>query len=261
MYNKCMTYQIARPPFSKLGKKLEKSCRKAIFNFNLLDGIDCLAIALSGGKDSLTLLYLLHAISGRGVAPIKLFAVHIDGDFSCGAALASSFLSKICDELQIPLIIKKTNSIEQQLDCYSCSRERRKLLFEAAKELNINTIAFGHHRDDAIQTLLLNLLTKGEFEGMLPKLKMQHFGISIIRPLFYIAEKDIKTFAEQYNFIRIVCNCPKGKTSYRHNTELLIQDMEKLFPNVRKNLLTSSLIYGTKKAEKVVERSTNIARN
>src|SRR3990167_8030205 len=88
-------------PFSGTGKKIESKIRKALFDFSMLENIDTLAIALSGGKDSLTLLYMLNFIAGKGFKKIKLTAIHIDGEFSCGASVNRNFLKKICDDLKI----------------------------------------------------------------------------------------------------------------------------------------------------------------
>src|SRR6202035_5836680 len=130
------------------------------------------------------------------------------------------------------------------LECYGCSRERRRLLFNAAKELRIETIAFGHHQDDNAQTLLMNLLHKGEFAGMLPKLRMHDYGVTIIRPLTYIAENDIRTFATQYGFLRIMCRCPVGQNSLRKKVDSMLSEIEDIFPNARANIAGASLKYG-----------------
>lgn len=114
--------------------------------------------------------------------------------------------------------------------------------------MGASTIAFGHHRDDSIQTLLMNLLHKGEFAANLPKIKMEDYGVTIIRPLIYIPENAIKKFASQYGFARIMCQCPVGQQSLRRKVDELIDSMEGLFPNVRDNLSQASLRYGSKKA-------------
>jgi len=215
----------------------------------MLEGAPHLAIALSGGKDSLTLLFLLHAISRGGFAPFTLTAIHISGAFSCGANLAETSLHSICEALGIPLLTCHTEQKLDTLECYSCSRKRRTLLFEAAKKKGITTIAFGHHKDDSAQTLLMNLFHKGEFATMLPKLEMVHYGVTIIRPLIYIQEKEIRAFAELYGFRRITCQCPVGQTSTRKKTEQLLSDLEALFPNVRENVAQAALLYGSDKAK------------
>src|SRR5690606_514602 len=153
--------QVAQPPWTRLGKKIESATRKALYDFEMTG--QNIAIALSGGKDSLTMLFMLAAISGKGFPDFKLSAVHVTGEFSCGAGVDIPYLSAICSKLNIPLTVRQSIQTLESLECYSCSRERRKLLFDAADELGAQTVAFGHHRDDNAQTILMNLLHKGEF--------------------------------------------------------------------------------------------------
>lgn len=240
---------IARPPWTALGKELESRMRKALFDFSMLDkNTEKLAIALSGGKDSLALLFLLHSVRNRGFPPFEIYAIHVDGEFSCGAGVDAGFLNTICRELQIPLIIRSSTQKREDLECYRCSRERRRLIFDAAKEVGATTIAFGHHRDDSAQTLLLNLLHKAEFAANLPKVPMHDYGVTIIRPLIYIDEESIKSFAKQYGFARISCQCPVGQTSKRKVVDQILKDLEVHFPHVRSNLARAGLLYGSNKA-------------
>ena len=252
-----MDLPIAKPPWTKTGKYLEKTTRKAIFENDLLEDPN-IAIALSGGKDSLTLLYLLAAISGRGVNSLKLTAIFVEGEVSCGANIDKNFLSAICRSLNIDFISVSMPKMPDNYDCYICSRIRRKLIFEAAKKRNISTVAFGHHRDDNIQTLLMNLFHKGEFAGILPKLKMFAYGITIIRPLIYASEDDIRSFAKYYNFERITCKCEKGKDSRRKDMENIIRSLEGIYPSVRSNLSLAAKNYGSNKA---INKSEKILRS
>ncbi len=239
---------IARPPWTKLGKHLESLCRKALHDFSMIDPSSPLTIALSGGKDSLSLLFLLHAISGRGFPAFNLHAVHVEEHFSPNGTKTRANIEAICKELNLPLVVKDFPKVEKRLDCYSCSRIRRRLLFEAARELGSSTMAFAHHREDNVQTLLLNLLQKGEFCAMLPKIKMVHYGVSIIRPFIYVAEEEIIRFANLHGFLTVSCSCPFGQNTKRKTVERLVKEMEKEFPSVRKNLSLGALIYGSKKA-------------
>ncbi len=243
-----MTIPIPRPPWTNLGKTLESTLRKALFDFEMLKDTSKVAVALSGGKDSLTLLVLLKAISGRGFPPIELSAIHVSGAFSCGAGVNESYLESICSELEIRFISRPSQQSSEKLECYSCSRERRRLLFEAAKNIGAHTIAFGHHRDDNAQTVLMNLFHKGEFAGNLPKIHMHDYGVTIIRPLIYMAEKDILSFAKQQGFARTLCRCPVGQDSMRKKAEELLKEIEFTFPNARENIARAGLVYGSKKA-------------
>jgi len=234
-----------------LSKKLESLCRKALYEFNMIEDKSTIAVALSGGKDSLTLLTLLKRILGRGFPAAQLAAIHIDGEYTCGAGVNKPFLQRFCDNLEVPLVIKTSNQTLDTLECYSCSRERRSLLFHAAKELSAHTIAFGHHRDDNAQTLIMNLLQKGEFAGMLPKISMVKYGITIIRPLIYAEEEMIRSYASSQGFARITCQCPIGQQSKRKKVDHLLTEMTELFPHARQNLAQASLQYGSDKASKI----------
>jgi tRNA 2-thiocytidine biosynthesis protein TtcA len=245
-----MQFPVAQPPWTGLGRRLESMVRKALFDYQMLEEIDKIAVALSGGKDSLALLFLLKAISGRGFAPFELSAIHVNGEFSCGAGVNLNYLQGICNQLEIPFITRESTQKLETLECYSCSRERRRLLFDAAKEKGITTIAFGHHRDDNAQTILMNLLHKGEFAGNLPKITMHDYGVTIIRPLIYIGEEEICTFAEQYGFKRIMCRCPVGQNSMRKQVDNLLKDIEALYPEARQNIARAGLLYGSDKASR-----------
>lgn len=239
---------LATPPWTGLGRKLESLCRKALYEYQLLEGIDKLAIALSGGKDSLSLLFLLKAILGRGFSPIQLHAIHIGGAFSCGAGISSSFLKGICEKLDVPLTIVNVDQDINTLQCYSCSRNRRKILFETAKSVQITTIAFGHHRDDSVETLFMNLMHRAEFTAILPKVPMYDYGVTIIRPLIYVPEEILIQFAKFYEFSRVVCQCPVGQKSMRKTVKNILKDIKEKFPNATDNLAIASRIYGSQKA-------------
>lgn len=245
-----MDYPLAQPPWTGLGKRLESATRKALFDYKMIDGVTKVAIALSGGKDSLTLLYLLKAISGKGFPELDLYAIHVSGAFSCGAGVNTDFLEGICRELGVTFITRESTQKLETLECYSCSRERRRLLFDAAKSVGVETIAFGHHRDDNAQTLLMNLLHKGEFAGNLPKVRMHDYGVTIIRPLIYLAESDIATFAEQHSFRRVMCRCPVGQNSMRRQVDTLLKEIEALYPNARENIARAGIVYGSDKASR-----------
>ncbi|MGR3912427.1 MAG: tRNA 2-thiocytidine biosynthesis TtcA family protein [Candidatus Rhabdochlamydia sp.] len=239
---------IATPPWTTLGRRLESMCRKAMYEFDLLEGETKILIALSGGKDSLTLLYLLKALSGKGFPPFEIFAAHVAGDYSCGASLGTNFIKPICEALNVPLTICESAQKLATLECYGCSRERRSLLFDTAKKLGCKIVAFGHHREDNIETLLMNLLHKGEFAGNLPKVPMHNYDVTIIRPLIFISEQEIVEFAKKYHFARISCQCPVGQTSVRKTVKEIIKELEEHFPHVRSNLAHAAKVYGSDKA-------------
>lgn len=240
---------IAKPPWSGAGKKIERKLRKALYDHQMLD--ECkgkVAIALSGGKDSLTLLFMLKAISGYGFPPLSLTAIFVEGEYSCGAGITPAFLQAICDAIEVPLIVKHSGQKLEELQCYSCARERRKLIFDAAKASGAQTIAFGHHLDDNVETLMMNLLHKAEFAGNMPIITMKKYGVTLIRPLIYVNEQEITAFAEQHGFRRIMCQCPVGQHSMRRKAKELLQEIEETFPNARINLSKAALEFGSDKA-------------
>ena len=243
---------IASPPWNKRGKRLESMIRKALYEHQMLVGASKIAIALSGGKDSLTLLFMLKAILGRGFPALDLCAIHVGGEFSCGAGIQESYLRSICRQLDVDFVSCVSTQKRETLECYSCSRERRRLIFDASKQEGATTIAFGHHRDDHAQTLLLNLLHKGEFAGNLPKIEMVDFGVTIIRPLIFAEEVEIGHFAKENGFARITCQCPVGQNSMRKQVDRLLNEMEVLFPNVRANVAHAGFLYGSDKARKKI---------
>ena len=235
-------------PFIGVGKKIESMVRKALFDFSMLIDTKKLAVALSGGKDSLCMLFMLKAVLGRGFDDIELSAIHIDGDFSCGASFEKKFLQSLADDLGIKIYFKEQKNNLKNFNCYTCSRKRRRLIFDIAKENGIQTVAFGHHRDDNIQTLFLNLFHKGDFEGMLPKIKFHKFDITLIRPLIYVTEKEIVQFANNYKILKTFCKCPNGQSTKRNEVKKIIKEIENGFPNIETNLSKAAFLYGSKKA-------------
>lgn len=243
--------QIPSPPWSGLGRKMESAMRKALYDYHMLDGVENLAVALSGGKDSLTLLLMLKSISGRGFLPFKLHAIHVDGEFSCGSGVNIDYLRSLCAQMDVNFITCSSTQKLEDLECYSCSRERRSLIFDAAKKVGASTIAFGHHLDDHAETVMMNLLHKGEFAGNLPKIEMLHYGVTIIRPMIYIRETEIVNFAKAHGFIRALCKCPVGQNSMRKKVDQLLDEIELLYPNARENIARAGLLYGSDKAKRV----------
>lgn len=241
------TKSIEKQAPTRLEKKLESLVRKALYVHKIGEHSP-LAVALSGGKDSLTMLYMLKKIAGRGFANFKIYAIYVDGEFSCGPSIAKSHIEAFCQDMDTPLITLESKKTLSNLECYSCSRERRSLIFNKAKELGCKEIAFGHHKDDTLETLLLNLLHKGEFASQLPKVPMHDYGITIIRPLYYVLEKEILDFAKQKGFFRLTCQCPIGAKSKRKDVKEILNILTEHFPNAKTNLFHALKEYGSDKA-------------
>ncbi|SPN73407.1 tRNA 2-thiocytidine biosynthesis protein TtcA,tRNA 2-thiocytidine biosynthesis protein TtcA,Predicted ATPase of the PP-loop superfamily implicated in cell cycle control,tRNA(Ile)-lysidine synthetase,PP-loop family [Chlamydia serpentis] len=243
-----MSTLLLNPPWMKAGKRIESLVRKALYTYKMLENHRKIVIALSGGKDSLTLLLMLKVISGRGFPPLDLYAVNIGGKYSCGAEVSKSYLSQICDRLHVPFTTIASPYESETPECYPCSQARRRLLFQAAKEIGATAIAFGHHRDDVVQTALLNLLHKAEFAGMLPVLDMIHFGVTILRPLIFTPELWIRKFAKENGFSRVTCRCPV--ISLRSKAEQGLKFLEEVFPLARHNIALAIYEQGSSKSQK-----------
>jgi tRNA 2-thiocytidine biosynthesis protein TtcA len=216
-------------------KRIDSQCRKAVLTYNMITPMTKhIAVALSGGKDSITLLIHLHRLCGHGLPTFKLSAIHVDGKQSCGAGVSVSYLQSICDRLAVTLHVVHQPKVHNA--CYPCSYERRYLLFHTAKKHHIDTVAFGHHADDTTETILMNMLHKAELAAMHPLLYMKKYGITIIRPLIYTHESQIIAYMKEQGLLRVMCQCPIGAQSMRKKVRKLISDMKALFPDADSNL-------------------------
>jgi tRNA 2-thiocytidine biosynthesis protein TtcA len=210
----------------------------------LADG-DRVAVALSGGKDSLSLLRLLDL--RRRVVPerYELLAVHVLGDGSGAllphAPLADWLAASGYEHHFVPFSLPEGEDLP--LDCQRCSWNRRRALFEAARRLGCNVVAFGHHADDLAQTTLLNLLYNGVAETMAPRRDFFDGQIRVIRPLCYIPETDLRRFARTSDFPPAPQACPQAETSRRRLAADLLRQALRASPAARTNLLRAGIKY------------------
>ncbi|ANH79008.1 tRNA 2-thiocytidine biosynthesis TtcA family protein [Candidatus Chlamydia sanziniae] len=243
-----MSTLLLHPPWIKAGKRIESLIRKALYTYKMLENHKKIVVALSGGKDSLTLLLMLKAISGRGFPNLDLYAIHVRGKYSCGAEVSQHYLRQICDKIHVPFTTVSSPYNPDTPECYPCSQVRRRLLFQGAKQLGATAIAFGHHRDDLVQTVLINLCHKAEFSGMLPVLDMIHFQVTLLRPLIFTPEFWIRKFAKEHGFARVTCRCPV--ISLRSKAEAQLKFLEGIFPLARHNIALAICEYGSSKSQK-----------
>ncbi|MBL7130359.1 MAG: tRNA 2-thiocytidine(32) synthetase TtcA [Candidatus Omnitrophica bacterium] len=219
---------------------LSKKVGKAVMDYKMLGNGDRILIAVSGGKDSMTLLKILE--ERRSFVPIKyeLVAVHVDMGYKC---IHPKILGQYLEKNSFKYYIKKLNILKEtpreKMTCFWCSWNRRKALFEAADKLGCNKIALGHHKDDIIQTFLLNLVFQGEISTMSPRQELFNGKIVIIRPLVYVEEKDCQRFAKENNFPIPHCRCPNAGKTQRAQVAKLIKQIEKMSPNSKTNIFRS----------------------
>jgi len=223
------------------GYYISKSVGKAMTDYSMLSKNDKILVAVSGGKDSLTLLHMLH--ERQKFVPIKyeLFAVHVDMGYPCHhPKILSEYFKSLGIKYHIAKVdILKGGKTRKDISCFWCSWNRRKALFETADRFGCTKVALGHHQDDIIETMLLNLFFHGEISAMSPKQELFNGKIVVIRPLAYVEESSIEKFARTLKFPHHKCSCPNSITSKRTKMTEIIKDLEKICPDVRKNIFRS----------------------
>jgi len=220
---------------------ISKLAGKAIMDFDMLKDGDNIAVAVSGGKDSLSLLHILR--DRQRISPIHFdfTAVHIDFGFSDfnPQNLVDYFKTE-----NFPFLIESVNSLKGQsyesIDCFWWSRNRRKALFQLAQKFKFTKIAFGHHMDDIVETILLNQFYRGEIGAMKPKQELFGGKVTIIRPLAYERENNMRQLAQQLNISAMgQSKCANDDDSHRMKIKHMLKEMEKENPAIVKNIFRS----------------------
>ena len=214
--------------------------RKAIEEYNMIDDGDKIAVCLSGGKDSITLLNGLKALQRFYPKHFELIAISINPGFEF---FDTEFLQRTCDELEIPLFIENSNIKEIVFDvrkeknpCSLCANLRRGIINSIAIREGCNKIALGHGMDDVLETLLLDLLYAGSLTTVAPKSYMDRSKITLIRPLILLGEKDTKRFVKKNNKAIMPKVCPMDEHTKRETMKEQIFLWQKDIPMVRANL-------------------------
>lgn len=230
---------------NKLDKKLCRLVGEAIGDFGMIADGDKVMVCLSGGKDSYTLLDILQKLRERAPISFDLVAVNLDQK---QPNFPSDTLPNYLRQLNIPFHIEEqdTYSIvkrvipEGKTTCGLCSRLRRGILYRVADELGATKIALGHHRDDILETLLLNMFYGGKLKAMPPKLRSDDGRHLVIRPLAYVPEKLIERYAQAMEFPIIPCDlCGSQPNLQRAAMKKLLREWEKEFPGRIENLFRS----------------------
>lgn len=233
------------PHTERLERNLARDVGRCVGDFGLLAEGDRVMVAVSGGKDSYTLLHLLRRLQARAPVRFELVAVHLDQAQPGydGAPLRAwlaeqGYSHRVLREDTYSIVIDKLG--QEQTYCSLCSRLRRGVLYGAATELDCNKIALGHHRDDSIETLLLNLTFAGALKAMPPKLVTDDGRHVVIRPLLYCAEDDIRAFAEAMRFPILPCNlCGSQPNLMRQHVKSLLGELEARAPGARQSMLAA----------------------
>lgn len=243
--------------YKEIERSIIKKFRKAIWNnfvgavneYELIKEGDKIAVCISGGKDSMLMAKCMQELSRHSLYPFELIFLVMDPGYN---KENRELIEYNAAQMNIPITVFESNIFDVVVDaggapCYLCARMRRGCLYSKAKELGCNKIALGHHFDDMIETLLLNMTYASEIKTMLPKLKSTNFeGMELIRPLYKVKEKDIIAWSN-YNELRFLqCAC-KFTAESEHNEEMskrkeikaLIKDIKKINPAVDDNLFRS----------------------
>jgi tRNA 2-thiocytidine biosynthesis protein TtcA len=230
---------------NKLNKRLRRLVGSAIADFNMIEDGDRVMVCLSGGKDSYALLDILRNLQAHAQTRFELVAVNLDQK---QPGFPEEVLPRYLSAIDMPFCIveQDTYSVvkrviaEGKTTCSLCSRLRRGVLYRVAGELGATKIALGHHRDDILETLFLNLFYGGKLKTMPPKLVSDDGRNIVIRPLAYCKEKDLAAYAEIENFPIIPCNlCGSQKNMQRQAVKEMLQQWDKKFPGRLETMFTA----------------------
>ena len=228
---------------ARLEKRILRAAAQAIQDFRLVEDGDRIMVAVSGGKDSYTLLHVLMRLRERAPIDFDLVAVNLDqGQPGYPAHVVEGHFQAV--GVPYRMITRDTYSVVRRLvpegktTCSVCSRLRRGVLYGAAQEMGCTKIALGHHRDDLVETLLLSALYSGALKSMPPKLRAKDGKNVVIRPLCYAAEEDIAAFAAELRFPIVPCDlCGSQPNLRRRRVKGLLAELSAEHPAVKGNLL------------------------
>ncbi|SEG03820.1 tRNA(Ile)-lysidine synthase TilS/MesJ [Caloramator fervidus] len=239
--------EIERSIITKFRHKVYSPFVRAIRDFKLIKDGDKIAVAISGGKDSLLMAKLFQELKRHSNIKFEVEFISMDPGYH-------SDIKKLHIEnlnyLNIPAhifeskIFEVVDRIAKDYPCYMCARMRRGALYNKAKELGCNKLALGHHYDDVIETILLNVLYSGNFKTMMPKLKAKNFeGMELIRPMYYIRERHIEQFIQYAGIWPLNCACMVAAEKIgnkRYEIKELIKNLKKNFEDVEKSIFKSA---------------------
>ncbi|SHI58704.1 tRNA 2-thiocytidine biosynthesis TtcA family protein [Lutispora thermophila] len=239
--------EIERSIIKKYRKHLWSKFIKAIKDFKLIEEGDKIAVAISGGKDSMLMAKLFQELQKHGDMKIDLEFIVADPGYH---EQIRELMIKNCEYLNIPIkifdsgIFKIVDKIAKDYPCYMCAKMRRGALYSKAQELGCNKLALGHHFNDIIETTMMNILYTGSFKTMLPKLHSTNFkDLELIRPMYYIEEKHIERFTQNSGIMPLNCACmvaAERTGNKRYEIKNLIKELSTKIDNLEINIMRAA---------------------
>ncbi len=215
---------------------------KAIYDYGLIETGDKILVGVSGGKDSLALLEVLALRAHDPKQKYSVVAAHIAVE-NVAYEVDADYIQELCARLNVEFVHRTIDAaVHEGSDkpaCFVCSWNRRKTLFAIAKEYNCNKLALGHHRDDAVESLLMSMMFNGTMASMPPKLSMFDHTFTLIRPFIYLTNDETLQYASFKGFKKQKKSCPHERATNRHAVSEIISQMESLSPHVKGNLFAA----------------------
>jgi tRNA(Ile)-lysidine synthase TilS/MesJ len=224
-------------------QQLYSYIRKAVDDYQMIEDGDKIAVGISGGKDSLTLLHGLKGLTRFYPKQFSLHAVTVDLGFQ---NLNLERIQELCVSLDVPYTILKTDIAQtvftdrqESSPCSLCAKMRKGALNTAMKEIGCNKIAYAHHRDDVVETMLLSLIYEGRFHTFSPVTYLDRTDLSVIRPLMYMNESDVIGFVNKYQLPVVKSPCPVDGYTKREYVKQLLQQLNRENPGVKQRMFTA----------------------
>ena len=230
--------------------------RKAIDEFHMIEEGDKIAVGISGGKDSLTLLYAVHGLKRFYPAKFELEAITVDLGHP---GFDLSRISALCEDLGVHYTVIKTDIAEiiferrnETNPCSLCAKMRKGALNDAIKKLGCNKVAYAHHKDDIIETMLMSLIFEGRFHTFAPVTYLDRMDLTLIRPLMYMDEMDVIGFQNKYDLPVAKSRCPMDGYTKREYAKELVRQLNREHPGAKERMFTAICNGGIKGWEKYV---------
>lgn len=226
-----------------LPRQVNRRIGQAMQTYSMFSHGDCVLVAVSGGVDSLVLAWLLQMWLQKAPISYTLRVVHIDMGFRGPGNDEPDPVAGIRSQLQrfgIPLLVKKARELDEaERSCFLCARQRRHQLFDLAREYGCNKIAFGHHKDDLIETLFLNMLYSGNLSTMVPRQDLFGGRLALIRPLAYIEKHEVQELAKNLGLVPVDNLCPLAGNTRRDQVRKVLQTLYDQDPGVKASIFAS----------------------